>query len=91
MVDKSSSRTQGSAQWGVGPQQYVAESIVNSYTGLYEQCLSDGKTHSVKVIDPFGNSVPLDPSAYFEREVDPAIEQLPAAANNAAKQSGLES
>lgn len=63
---------------------------MSSYTGLYVQRLSDGTIHSVQVADPFGNSIPLDPDVYIEREVKPPIEQLPDAADYAAKQSGPE-
>lgn len=49
----------------------------SSYTGLYVQRLSDGKIHSVQVIDTAGNSIPLEPSIYIERAIKPQIEQLP--------------
>lgn len=50
---------------------------MSSYTGLYVQRLSNGKIDSVQVVDPFGNSLPLDPETYIERQIKPSIEQLP--------------
>lgn len=50
---------------------------MSSYTGLYVQRLSNGKIDSVQVVDPFGNSRPLDPETYIERQIEPPIEQLP--------------
>jgi len=49
----------------------------SSYTGLYVQRLSDGKIHSVQVVDTAGNSIPLDPHIYIERDIKPPMEQLP--------------
>ncbi|MDD4963248.1 MAG: hypothetical protein PHI11_04935 [Gallionella sp.] len=50
---------------------------MSSYTGLYVQRLSNGKIDSVQVVDPFGNSLPLVPETYIERQIRPPIEQLP--------------
>lgn len=50
---------------------------MSSYTGLYVQLLNNGKIYSVQVVDPFGNSLPLDPETYIERQIKPSIEQLP--------------
>lgn len=50
---------------------------MSSYTGLYVQRLSNGKIDSVQVVDPSGNSLPLDPQTYIERQIKPPIEQLP--------------
>jgi hypothetical protein len=49
----------------------------SSYTGLYVQRFSDGKIHSVQVVDTVGNSIPLDPDIYEGRDVKPPIDQLP--------------
>lgn len=51
--------------------------MASSYKGLYVQHLSDGSIHSVQVVDTAGNSIPLDPETYAEREVQPPIDQLP--------------
>lgn len=50
---------------------------MSSYTGLYVQRLSNGEIHSVQVVDPFGNSLPLEPAIYIQRQINPPIEQLP--------------
>lgn len=50
---------------------------MSSYTGLYVQRLNNGKIDSVQVVDPFGNSLPLDPETYIKRQIKPSIEQLP--------------
>ncbi|MFA7242410.1 MAG: hypothetical protein WC091_20035 [Sulfuricellaceae bacterium] len=50
---------------------------MSSYTGLYVQRLSNGDIDSVQVVDPFGNSLPLAPETYIERQVSPPIDQLP--------------
>lgn len=51
--------------------------MASSYKGLYVQRLTDGKVHSVQVVDTAGNSIPLDPEIYIERDVEPPIDQLP--------------
>lgn len=50
---------------------------MSSYTGLYVQRLSNGEIASVQVVDPFGNSLSLEPEIYTERQIKPPIEQLP--------------
>lgn len=50
---------------------------MSNYTGLYVQRLSNGKIDSVQVADPYGNSLPLDPEIYIQRQVKPSIEQRP--------------
>ena len=49
----------------------------SSYTGLYVQRLNDGKIHSVQVVDTGGNSIPLAPDIYVQRDVKPPIDKLP--------------
>lgn len=51
--------------------------MVSSYKGLYVQRLNDGTIDSVQVVDPGGNSIPLDPQTYVNRQVEPPIEELP--------------
>lgn len=51
--------------------------MASSYKGLYVQRLSGGIIHSVQVVDPGGNSIPLDPQTYIDREVQPPIDELP--------------
>lgn len=51
--------------------------MASSYKGLYVQRLSDGTIHSVQVVDPGGNSIPLDPQTYIDRDVRPPIDELP--------------
>lgn len=50
---------------------------MSSYTGLYVQRLGSGVIHSVQVVDTAGNSIPLDPETYIERQVRPPIDDLP--------------
>lgn len=50
---------------------------MSSYTGLYVQRLNNGKIDSVQVVDPFGNSLPLEPETYIERQIKPPLEELP--------------
>ena len=50
---------------------------MSSYTGLYVQRLSNGIIHSVQVVDSGGNSLPLNPDIYIERQIKPSIGQLP--------------
>ena len=58
---------------------------VTSYTGLFVQKLSDGTIFSVQVTDPFGNSIPLEPDIYIEREIKPDIDKLPTSDEYAAQ------
>jgi len=51
--------------------------MASSYKGLYVQRSSDGAILSVQVVDTGGNSLPLDPQSYIDREVEPPIEELP--------------
>lgn len=51
--------------------------MASSYKGLYVQRASDGVIHSVQVVDSGGNSIPLDPQIYIDREVEPPINELP--------------
>lgn len=53
------------------------EKMASSYTGLYIQRLSDETIHSVQIIDTAGNSMPLDPNIYTERDIRLSMEQLP--------------
>lgn len=57
---------------------------MSSYTGLYVQRLKDGKIDSVQVVDPFGNSLSLEPETYIERQINPAINELPDTGNYSA-------
>ncbi len=57
--------------------EFMSKAMASSYKGLYVQRLSDGTIHSVQVVDPGGNSIPLDPQTYIDREVEPTIEKLP--------------
>lgn len=50
---------------------------MSSYTGLFVQRLSNGEIHSVQVADPSGNSLPLQPANYIQRQINPPIDQLP--------------
>ncbi len=49
----------------------------SSYKGLYVQRSSDRTFHSVQVVDTGGNSIPLDPDTYIQRDIKPPIDQLP--------------
>lgn len=51
--------------------------MVSSYKGLYVECDSNGQIHNVQVADPNGNSIPLNPSIYLERDVKPPMDSLP--------------
>lgn len=51
--------------------------MASSYKGLYVQRLSDGTIHSVQVVDTGGNSMPIAPEIYMQREVQPPLDQLP--------------
>jgi hypothetical protein len=50
----------------------------SNYTGLYVQRLENGTIYSVQVVDTAGNTLPLNPSTYIERAIQPAIELLPS-------------
>lgn len=50
---------------------------MSSYRGLYVQRLENGEIDSVQVVDPLGNSLPLEPQKYIERQINPPIEELP--------------
>ncbi|ACX96486.1 hypothetical protein [Halothiobacillus neapolitanus] len=54
---------------------------MSSYTGLYTQQLSNGTIYSVQVVDPGGNSLPLEPAVYVARQIKPLIDELPDVAN----------
>ncbi|SES30053.1 hypothetical protein SAMN04487958_1132 [Vreelandella subterranea] len=54
----------------------------SSYKGLYVQRDERGEIISVQVVDTGGNSLPLDPEIYIEREVEPPIDELPDQANS---------
>ncbi|RUO44513.1 hypothetical protein [Idiomarina aquatica] len=51
--------------------------MASSYKGLYVQRFSDGIIHSVQVVDSGGNSIPLEPQTYIDRDVQPPIDELP--------------
>ena len=51
--------------------------MASSYKGLYVQRLEGGSIYSVQVVDTGGNSIPLDPETYRQRDVQPPIERLP--------------
>lgn len=53
--------------------------MASSYKGLYIQRDSNGQIHNVQVADPNGNSIPLNPDIYLERDVKPPIDSLPDA------------
>ncbi len=50
---------------------------MSSYTGLYVQHLENRKIDSIQVVDPFGNSLSLEPETYIERQINPPIDKLP--------------
>ncbi len=50
---------------------------MSSYTGLYVQRLESGEIHGVQVVDPFGNSLSLEPEIYIQRQINPPINTLP--------------
>lgn len=53
--------------------------MASSYRGLYVERNSNGQIHNVQVADPSGNSIPLNPDVYLERDVNPPMESLPDA------------
>lgn len=66
---------------------------MSSYTGLYVQRLSTGQIHGVQVRDTAGTDVPLDPTEYRARGIQPPIEELPDleeySKHRSAPQSGI--
>ena len=53
------------------------EEYRNGYKSFYVQRLSDGAIQSVQAVDFAGNSIPLDPKTYIDREVQSPIDELP--------------
>ena len=51
--------------------------LQSTYTGLYIQKDTDGKIHTVQVIDIARNSIPFDAEVYIERNIKPDIKDLP--------------
>lgn len=52
--------------------------MISVYTGLYVQRLENGEVHSVQVKDISGNSQSLPKDQYIQKNIQPAIEELPS-------------
>jgi hypothetical protein len=51
--------------------------MTSNYKGIYVQRYSNGQIHNVQVAYLNGNSIPLNPDDYLERDVKPLMESLP--------------
>ncbi len=49
----------------------------SGYKGIYVNCLDDGTVNSVQVIDSGNGNIPLSKQDYIDRNVKPAIKELP--------------